>query len=84
LPKNCVFTQNTAKLCKQKLDHNIGFKNNVNFFRRNSAKLAEIGDHNMDPGLSIFALSKTLKTSIQLTLLAFAVVEVVKINRFLW
>jgi hypothetical protein len=33
----------------QKLDHNIGFGENRQFFRRKLAKIAENCDHNIDP-----------------------------------
>jgi hypothetical protein len=44
-------TQNTTKLCK-----NCFFKKIANFCRRKSAKIAEISDHNIDPGSAFSAL----------------------------
>jgi hypothetical protein len=41
-------TQNKAKLCKN-FDHNTGFLEKRQFFRRKLAKIAENCDHNIDP-----------------------------------
>jgi hypothetical protein len=47
--KNLAFlTQNKAKLL-QKYDHNIGFREKRQFFRRILSKIAENCDHNIDP-----------------------------------
>jgi hypothetical protein len=41
-------TQNKASFYKN-CDHNIGFWENRQFFRRNLAKIVENCDHNIDP-----------------------------------
>jgi hypothetical protein len=41
-------TQNKAKFL-QNFDHNIGFRENRQFFRRKLSKFAENCDHNIDP-----------------------------------
>jgi hypothetical protein len=45
LSENCRFLLKTL-LNSAKLDHNIGFEENANFFRK-SAKFAESSDHNI-------------------------------------
>jgi hypothetical protein len=53
-PKNlALFVDTTAIFCK-KIDHNIGFWGNRQFFRRILATIAEISYHNIDPSLAIF------------------------------
>jgi hypothetical protein len=52
-PKNLAkifayFAQTTVSFCKN-CDHNIGFWEKRHFFRRKLAKIAENGDHNIDP-----------------------------------
>jgi hypothetical protein len=38
----------------QNFDHNIGFREKRQVFRRKLAKIAEISDHNIDPRLDEF------------------------------
>jgi hypothetical protein len=53
LPKNLAkklacFAQTTSSFCKN-CDHNIGFWEKRQFFRRKLGKIAENCDHNIDP-----------------------------------
>jgi hypothetical protein len=60
-PKNfakklAFLTRNKAKLHTQKFDHNIGFLEKRQFFRRNLSKIAENCDHNIDPLLGNYCI----------------------------
>jgi endo-1,4-beta-mannosidase len=48
-PKNAGFTQNTASLQMYNFDNDIFIKKNANLFRQKLAKIAENGEHNIEP-----------------------------------
>jgi hypothetical protein len=64
-----VFCSNFWKFFLQKVDHNIGFWEVRQFFRRKLAKMTEISDHNIDPCGQCYIFGTFLPKQIEIMLM---------------